>query len=71
MQRLMLIGKNGQLGWELQRTLATLGEVTALDFPEIDLAKPESLREVIRNVSPQIVVNAAAYTNVDKAESES
>jgi dTDP-4-dehydrorhamnose reductase len=70
MQRLMLIGKNGQLGWELQRTLATLGEVTALDFPEIDLTKPESLREVIRKVSPQIVINAAAYTTVDKAESE-
>jgi dTDP-4-dehydrorhamnose reductase len=70
MRRLLLIGKGGQLGWELQRTLATLGEVTALDYPEIDLAKPESLREVIRKVSPQILVNAAAYTNVDKAESE-
>ncbi len=70
MQRLLLIGKNGQLGWELQRTLATLGEVVALDYPEIDLAKPESLSEMIRAVSPQIIVNAAAYTNVDKAESE-
>ena len=70
MQRFLLIGKTGQLGWELQRTLATLGEVVALDYPEIDLAKPESLREVIRNVSPQIIINAAAYTNVDKAESE-
>jgi dTDP-4-dehydrorhamnose reductase len=70
MQRLLLIGKNGQLGWELQRTMATLGEVVALDYPEIDLSKPESLREVIRNVSPRIIVNAAAYTNVDKAESE-
>jgi len=70
MQRLMLIGKNGQLGWELQRALATLGEVTALDFPDIDLAHPESLRQAIRSVSPHILVNAAAYTNVDKAESE-
>lgn len=70
MPRLLLIGKNGQLGWELQRTLATLGEVVALDYPEIDLGSPENLREVIRNVSPQIIVNAAAYTNVDKAESE-
>jgi len=70
MQRLLLIGKTGQLGWELQRTLATLGEVVALDYPEIDLAKPESLHEVIQNVSPQLIVNAAAYTNVDKAESE-
>jgi len=70
MQKILLIGKNGQLGWELQRTLATLGEIVALDYPEIDLAKPESLCEVIRNVSPQLIVNAAAYTNVDKAESE-
>ncbi len=70
MRRLLLIGKNGQLGWELQRTLATLGEVTTLDYPEIDLAKPDSLREVIRAIKPQIIINAAAYTNVDKAESE-
>jgi len=70
MQKILLIGKNGQLGWELQRTLATLGEVVTLDYPEIDLAKPESLREVIRTISPQLIINAAAYTNVDKAESE-
>ena len=66
----MLIGKNGQLGWELQRTLATLGEVISYDYPEIDLSKPENLRNIIRNAAPQIIVNAAAYTNVDKAESE-
>lgn len=70
MQQIMLIGKNGQLGWELQRTLATLGEVKSYDYPEIDLSKPENLRNVIRNAAPQIIVNAAAYTNVDKAESE-
>jgi len=70
MQRILLIGKYGQLGWELQRSLATLGEVVSFDFPEIDLGKPESLRELIRNISPQLIVNAAAYTNVDKAESE-
>ncbi|MEN6481044.1 MAG: dTDP-4-dehydrorhamnose reductase [Anaerolineaceae bacterium] len=70
MQRIMLIGKNGQLGWELQRTLATLGEVKSYDYPEIDLSKPENLRNIIRNAAPQIIVNAAAYTNVDKAESE-
>jgi dTDP-4-dehydrorhamnose reductase len=70
MQRIMLIGKNGQLGWELQRTLATLGEVISYDYPEIDLSKPENLRNIIRNAAPQIIVNAAAYTNVDKAESE-
>jgi dTDP-4-dehydrorhamnose reductase len=70
MQRLLLFGKNGQLGWELQRTLATLGEVVSFDYPEVDLTKPEALRDVIRRVSPQVIINAAAYTNVDKAESE-
>ena len=70
MHRILLIGKNGQLGWELQRTLATLGEVIAQDYPEVDLAKPDRLREVIRSISPTILINAAAYTNVDKAESE-
>lgn len=70
MQRILLIGKNGQLGWELQRTLATLGEVCTYDFPEIDLSRPESLRELIRGIAPHLIVNAAAYTNVDKAESE-
>ena len=70
MQRILLIGKNGQLGWELQRTLATLGEVYAYDFPEIDLSKPENLRELIRGIAPHLIVNAAAYTNVDKAETE-
>lgn len=70
MRRILLIGKNGQLGWELQRSLATLGEVTPLDFPEIDLSKPVLLRELIRDLSPDLIVNAAAYTNVDKAESE-
>jgi dTDP-4-dehydrorhamnose reductase len=70
MQRILLIGRNGQLGWELQRTLATLGEVVALDFPDIDLGNPAGLRELIRGISPNLIVNAAAYTNVDKAESE-
>lgn len=67
---LLLLGKNGQLGWELQRTLAPLGEVIALDLPEIDLARPDSLREEIRNIQPHLIVNAAAYTAVDRAESE-
>lgn len=70
MRRLLLFGKNGQLGWELQRTLATLGEVIAVDYPEIDLARPESLPGFIRQISPHVIVNAAAYTNVDQAESE-
>jgi len=70
MGRFLLFGKNGQLGWELQRTLITMGEVSAFDYPEIDLGKPESIREIIREKKPQMIINAAAYTNVDKAESE-
>jgi dTDP-4-dehydrorhamnose reductase len=70
MRRFLLIGKNGQLGWELQRSLATLGEVVALDYPEIDLARPEQIKEIIQKVAPLVIINAAAYTNVDKAESE-
>lgn len=68
--KILLLGKNGQLGWELQRTLATLGDIVALDFPEIDLSHPESIRPIIRHLNPQILVNATAYTAVDRAESE-
>jgi dTDP-4-dehydrorhamnose reductase len=68
--RILLIGKNGQLGWELQRTLFTLGEVVCLDYPEIDLAHPETVCERIGGLRPAVVVNAAAYTQVDRAESE-
>ncbi len=70
MLRILLIGRSGQLGWELQRCLAPLGEVVTYDYPEIDLAKPASLPALVRGVNPQVIVNAAAYTNVDKAESE-
>lgn len=69
-QKILLIGKNGQVGWELQRTCCTLGEVIAVDYPEVDLAQPESLRELIRTIRPGILINAAAYTDVDQAESE-
>ncbi|MBI5839224.1 MAG: dTDP-4-dehydrorhamnose reductase [Chloroflexi bacterium] len=68
--KILLLGKTGQLGWELHRCLLPLGEVQALDYPEMDLANPESLREVIRASAPDIIVNATAYTAVDKAESE-
>lgn len=70
MKRILLVGKNGQVGWELQRTLATLGEVIAVDQPAMDLANPDSIRQVIRATRPDLIVNAAAYTAVDKAESE-
>jgi dTDP-4-dehydrorhamnose reductase len=68
--RILLIGKNGQVGWELERTLAPLGEGVAVDFPEIDLANSAGVRNLVRKVQPQVIVNAAAYTDVDKAESE-
>jgi dTDP-4-dehydrorhamnose reductase len=68
--KILLLGKNGQLGWELQRTLATLGEVVALDFPEIDLSQEKSASRIVRETRPQVIVNASAYTAVDRAESE-
>jgi dTDP-4-dehydrorhamnose reductase len=71
MTRILLTGKNGQVGWELQRTLATLGEVVTLDRQDLDLADPDSIRRVVREHKPNLIVNAAAYTAVDKAEEES
>lgn len=68
--RLLLFGKNGQLGWELQRSLACLGPVTALDYPEVDFTRPDSLKEVVIENRPEIIINPAAYTAVDKAETE-
>jgi dTDP-4-dehydrorhamnose reductase len=68
--RILLFGKNGQVGWELQRTLAPLGEILAVDLPEVDFTNLPALRDFTRNAKPDLIVNAAAYTAVDKAESE-
>lgn len=68
--KFLLIGKTGQLGWELRRTCMTLGEIIAVDYPEVDLANIKALRELIHTVKPNILLNPAAYTAVDKAESE-
>lgn len=68
--RILLFGKNGQLGWELNRTLMCLGELVALDYPEIDFEKPPNVIKVLNQIKPDLIVNAAAYTNVDKAEEE-
>ncbi len=68
--RILLLGKNGQVGWELQRALAVLGEVVAHDHDTADFGQPESLAALVRSVEPQVIVNAAAHTAVDKAESE-
>jgi len=69
--KLLLLGPDGQVGWELRRALAPLGEVIAAGRREgADLARPEGLAALVQNVRPQAIVNAAAYTAVDKAESE-
>lgn len=86
MTRLLLLGRNGQLGWELQRSLAPLGELVALDrlgTPATDrgdgvlgvslcgdLGQPDALRDTVRALKPDVIVNAAAYTAVERAESE-
>ncbi len=72
--KILLLGKNGQVGWELQRSLAPLGEVLALDRYSTqycgDLSQPEQLAQTVLTYKPDFIVNAAAYTAVDKAESE-
>jgi dTDP-4-dehydrorhamnose reductase len=68
--RILLTGKNGQVGFELQRSLAVLGEVIAVDQTDCDLTDPVSLRRLVAGLEPQIIVNPAAYTAVDRAESE-
>jgi dTDP-4-dehydrorhamnose reductase len=74
MLKILLLGKNGQVGWELQRSLAPLGEVLALDRHSTrycgDLSKPEELAQTVLAYKPDFIVNAAAHTAVDKAESE-
>lgn len=70
MKRILLIGHDGQVGGELLKTLAPLGTLTAVCYPDIDFTDPDTIRRVVRNTRPEILVNAAAYTAVDKAESE-
>jgi len=65
---ILLIGKNGQVGWELRRTLSPVGRVLAVDYPEIDLTDAAATRRLVRESKPNVVINAAAYTAVDKAE---
>lgn len=72
-QRIVLLGCTGQVGWELQRALAPLGEVIALDrstTPAADFSQPDSIAAMLVDLRPQIIVNAAAHTAVDRAESE-
>jgi dTDP-4-dehydrorhamnose reductase len=68
--RIVLFGKNGQVGWELQRTLPFLGQVIALDYGDLDLADLKVLETRLDELKPDLIVNASAYTAVDRAESE-
>jgi dTDP-4-dehydrorhamnose reductase len=70
MKKILITGKNGQVGWELQRALCTIGDVSALDSREMNLANPDSIVQAIRHAKPDIIINAAAYTAVDLAEKE-
>src|SRR5215831_18128345 len=67
---ILLVGRIGQVGWELRRTLAPLGRIVSVDFPDIDLTDSKSIIRWVRDTKPQVIVNAAAYTAVDKAETE-
>ena len=68
--RILLTGGNGQVGWELRRCLPSIGEVAAFDHASLDLADPDQIIARVREVKPGLIVNAAAYTDVDRAESE-
>jgi dTDP-4-dehydrorhamnose reductase len=68
--KILLTGRSGQVGWELARLLPAMGEVMSTGRDELDLADADAIRRVVREATPQLIVNAAAYTAVDKAESE-
>jgi len=70
MAKILLIGKDGQVGWELQRSLATLGHLHAINSQDCNLKDTQKLRKIIVDFKPDFIVNAAAYTAVDKAESD-
>jgi dTDP-4-dehydrorhamnose reductase len=67
---ILVLGRDGQVGWELVRSMAPLGKVTATGRAELDLASDQAIRDAVRSVRPGLIVNAAAYTAVDRAESE-
>ena len=71
MKRILIIGKTGQVGWELQRTLAPLGQIIALGRKQLDMTQGTELKKILRECRPDVIVNAAAYTAVDRAQSES
>ena len=70
LMKLLLLGSNGQVGWELQCSMAMLGKLKACDRSTLDFIDLDGLRKLIRDYKPDVIVNAAAYTDVDKAESD-
>jgi len=68
--KVLVFGKSGQVGWELERRLGVLGPLTAVDYDTVDFQDPPAVAAAIRDVAPDVIVNAAAYTAVDKAETE-
>ena len=70
MTRVLLIGATGQIGWELARSLMPLGTVVSPGHAELDLARPEAIAAAVDEIRPSVIVNAAGYTAVDKAEQE-
>jgi dTDP-4-dehydrorhamnose reductase len=71
MPKILLLGKNGQLGWEARRVFSTLGDLVCLDYPDIDFTRPEQTKKIILEIRPTLIVNAVAYTAVDQAENDS
>jgi len=68
--KIVLVGKNGQLGWELQRMLPILGEMISLDRKELDLCDLDAIQKILSEWKPNLIINASAYTDVDGAEKE-
>jgi dTDP-4-dehydrorhamnose reductase len=68
--RVLIIGNAGQVGGELQRSFAGCGEIIGVDRESVDLAQADQVRALVRRIEPEIILNAAAYTAVDRAESE-
>jgi len=69
--KIVLFGKNGQVGWELQRILPILGEVFSMGRDELDISDLDAVRNILNELKPKLIINASAYTQVDRAEKES
>lgn len=69
-KKILIFGRTGQVGWELAHRLCCLGDVVSVEYPEVDFMRPETLRAAVAEYRPTVIVNAAAYTAVDRAEEE-